>query len=727
MEDIKLKQLVEQMTVREKLGQLTQLTPEYFGHGKSDVLTGPASVKPLAEQDWGLVGSVLNCTGAARTREIQQRHLQRCRHGIPLLFMADIIHGYRTIFPIPLAAACSFRPEQMTAACRVAAAESAASGIHVTFSPMADLVRDPRWGRVMEGAGEDPLLNGRFAAAAVRGYQNDSADRIAACVKHFAAYGAPEGGREYNNVELCRQTMEENYLPGYKAAVDAGVSMVMAAFNTVDRIPATANTFLQRDILRRRWGFDGVLISDYNAVEELCAHGVARSGKQAAALALDAGIDIEMMSTHYLNYGEQLVAEGRISMQQLDDAVLRVLRLKNSLGLFEDPFRGMEPQREISLHLCADHRRQAREAASLCPVLLKNEKGVLPLLPEEPVGLAGPFAASRKVLGGWSAGSTEGVSLWEGICAHRPSLPPVLAADEELGSLLDGITDIPPFSCEQLAQRLAGIQKVIVAVGENQNDTGEGASKTDLRLTPRQEQLIHSLKQLGKTVIAVVFSGRPLELEPILENCDALLQAWFLGSESGNALSDLLFGVTNPSGKLCISIPRRTGQIPVYYSQLSTGRPDATCAPGRYASRYIDCPNSPLFPFGYGLTYGDCVLEGLSVPADTGHFAKVTVTNRGQYPCTETVQLYIGQRGAPFARPEKELRDFQTLKLQPGECREITFPITKPMLQCLYEGQSHFFPGEFSIMVGLDSQHTLSHSIEFTQAQYDALEGELSL
>lgn len=634
--------------------------------------------------------------------------------------MADIIHGFKTIFPIPLAAACSFSPELGQKAAQIAADESTVSGIHVTFSPMADLVRDPRWGRVMESSGEDPLLNSRFTAAAVRGYQQQG--RLTSCAKHFAAYGAPEGGREYNNVELSSQTMEEAYLPGYRAALDAGARMVMAAFNTIEHIPATANKKLLRDLLRNKWGFNGVLISDYNAVDELVNHGIATDGERAATLALDAGVDIEMMSTHYLDHGEELLRTGRLQEDALDDAVLRVLRLKAELGLFDNPYAFMDEDGERRLHFCAEHRQEAREIAQKCPVLLKNEGNVLPLSPEEQVGLAGPFAASRRVLGGWSAGNTEGVSLWEGLCAQN--MQPILAGDGELGSLLDGVEDIGPIDPEALKQAFAGCRKVIVAVGENQNDTGEGASKTCLRLSARQEELIHTLKSQGKTIIAVVFSGRPLELEPIVSDCDAILQAWFLGTESGNALADLLLGNASPSGKLCMSFPRRVGQIPIHYAQLQTGRPAQNSLAGRYASRYIDCPNTPLFPFGYGLTYSSCHVSGLHVEISDSCYVKATITNSGARACTETVQLYIGQPVADIARPVKLLRDFCRIELEPGESKSVKFLITQHMLSYLHEGKEVFQSGIFRFMVGLDSEHTLCEEAEMTQACFSTPEKE---
>lgn len=714
--------LLAGMTVREKLGQLTQLTPEYCGLSGTAELTGPAGAHPLPPSDRGIVGSILGCSGAEQVRAIQQEHLRRDRNHIPLLFMADVIHGYRTILPIPLALSCSFLPDAARRAARIAAVEGAAAGLHVTFSPMADLVRDPRWGRVMEASGEDPLLNSRMSAAAVEGYQQAEPGMpgvLASCVKHFAAYGAPEGGREYSNVELSSHAMEESYLPGYHAALEAGASMVMAAFNTVDHVPAAANVPLLRDLLRGKWGFSGVLISDYGAVDELISHTVADCGKTAARKALDAGVDIEMMSTHYLDQGEALLDEGALSPQALDEAVLRVLRLKNELGLFEDPFAGMKAASEAGQ--MDRHRQAALDIALRCPVLLKNENGALPVSSEETVGLTGPFALEKGVLGGWSAGQTEGVSLWEGLSSRLAPQRLIYGDCGSLGSLLEGADDIPPIREEHLRRQLASCQKVLVAVGENQNDTGEGASKTCLRLTPRQEALIHTLKAMDKTVIAIIFSGRPLELTPVVEDCDAILQAWFLGSESGNALGQILLGHAGPSGKLSMSFPRTVGQIPVYYSQLPTGRPPRPGGSTRYAARYLDCPSGPLFPFGWGLTYGACQLSDLKVEDE---MIRVTLSNTGAYPARETVQLYIAQKAAAVARPEKLLKDFRQVEAAPGEKVLVEFPCTREMFSYPRLGRQVFEPGSFTVMAGLNSSCLLRCSLEMSPERFDALRKE---
>lgn len=717
-------QLLTHMTLREKLAQLTQLTPLSFGHNRNADLTGPDAGLRIPAQDSPHIGSALNCVGADDVLFVQSQHMKNSDYAIPLLFMADIIHGCKTIFPIPLALACSFSPEDAEEAARIAAKEASVSGVHVTFSPMCDLVRDPRWGRVMESSGEDPLLNAAFAAASVRGYQgNDlsSPYSVAACVKHFAAYGAPEGGREYNNAELSQGTLEEYYLPAYHAAISAGASLVMASFNTIDREPVTASRRLLHDLLRKAWGFDGVIISDYNAVDELISHTAARNGAEAAQRSLHATVDVEMMSTHFINEGEALVNSGQLSAKDIDEAVLRVLLLKNQLGLFENPYKGADISEEKRLHRCEAHLTAARRIARSCPVLLKNENAALPFSSHEKIGLVGPFAKERRVMGSWSAGNFEGVSLYEGLCEQMNDSLIVSSAYSPLESLQNGFTDIESFNRETLAIELQDCQKVIVAVGENQDDTGEGASKSDLRLSHNQEELIHFIKSLGKTVITVIFSGRPLEITPILSDSDAVLQAWFLGSESGNALADLLLGVHSPSGKLSMSFPYSVGQIPVYYNLYSTGRPASRENPVRYSSRYLDCPNEPLFPFGFGLSYGSCIVKDLQFDTDNGLILRGEIKNTSQTPYTETLQLYLQQPFAQIARPVKKLVDFKRIPLAPEETLAFSFEISQQMLCYPLHGKQIFEEGDFICMVGTNSAQLQNLSFSLSKEQYQHL------
>ncbi|CAH1195324.1 Putative beta-xylosidase [Paenibacillus auburnensis] len=706
-----IQDLVNDMTLDEKLAQLTQLGPHYWGLDDTVDLTGPFKELNIKPHVIHSIGSVLNGIGARNVMELQTRHLQNSRQRIPLLFMADVIHGYRTILPIPLAMGASFDLAACERFAAIAAKESAAAGIHVTFSPMTDLVRDPRWGRVMETSGEDPYLNALVTASMVRGYQGydlREKGRIAACVKHFAAYGAPEGGREYNTVDLSSGVLRDFYLPAYKAAVDAGVAMVMAAFNTVDRIPASGNKQLLRGILREEWGFGGVTIADFNSVNELIPHGAAQDGREAAELSLAAGLDIEMMSTHYLAHGAELVEQGRLDAALIDEAVIRVLELKDALGLFDNPFKDADPQADEVAEPSGEHRQAARELAAGCVVLLKNDDQVLPLKRGMKIGLAGPFATSVHVLGGWSGtGQDSAVSLYSGL-AQKTSAGDILTAmTGELGSMLEGIFDVAD-ETEEAYSRLKDCDVILVAVGENQQDTGEGGSKSNLRLSPNQEKLVWRLKDTGKPVVTIVFSGRPLELKPVLEASDALVQAWFLGTESGNALADVLFGDYNPSGRLSMSFPYTVGQIPVYYNAYQTGRPyDPEYPQVRYVTRYLDCPNDPLFCFGYGLSYSNFAYSSFTVKrVEDGDqlTASIEVENTSDIAGKETVQLYIRDVSASVVRPVKELKGFRQLLLAPHEKQAVSFEITRDMLMFYgKDDQLIFEPGEFDIMIGRNS------------------------
>ncbi|KHL92309.1 glycosyl hydrolase family 3 [Paenibacillus sp. IHB B 3415] len=705
-----IQDLVNDMTLDEKMAQLTQLGPYYWGLDDTVDLTGPFKELNIKPQVMENIGSVLNGIGARNVIELQTRHLESSRQKIPLLFMADVIHGYRTILPIPLAMGSSFDLEAIERFAEIAARESAAAGIHVTFSPMTDLVRDPRWGRVMETSGEDPYLNARVTESMVRGYQGTDLKepgRIAACVKHFAGYGAPEGGREYNTVDMSTGVLREFYLPAYKAAVDAGVAMVMAAFNTIDRIPASGNSKLLRGILREEWGFDGVTIADFNSVNELVPHGAAQDGREAAHKSLAAGLDIEMMSTHYLNHGAALVEEGLLDISLIDEAVTRVLELKDALGLFDNPFKDADPVADEADKPSAEHLQAARELGASSVVLLKNDNEVLPLKRGMKLGLAGPFATSINVLGGWAGAEKDpAVSLYTGITGKIPAADIVTAMTGELGSMLEGVFDVEDHA-EEAFEQLKDCDVILAAVGENQQDTGEGGSKASLRLSANQEKLIRRLKDTGKPVITIVFSGRPLELAPVLDASDALVQAWFLGSESGNSIADVLFGDYNPSGRLSMSFPYSVGQIPVYYNAYQTGRPYDPQYPNvRYVTRYLDIPNDPLFCFGYGLSYSSFAYSSFNVEAaaDDRVLASIEVENTSEVTGKETVQLYIRDVTASVVRPVKELKGFKQVTLAAHEKQVVTFEITREML--MFYGQNDelvFEPGDFDIMIGRNS------------------------
>ncbi len=727
MNQTQLQALLSQMTIQEKLGQLTQLIPSLLGVDPEVDITGPLS-KMNIDPNWlPDMGSTFNCFGAEKLRAMQEKHLQRSRLGIPLMFMADIIHGYKTVFPIPLAIGSSFNPSLYERACAVAAREGAASGIHLTFAPMTDLVRDPRWGRVVESTGEDHYLNSEMTKAAVRGFQGENfrkKGKLAACVKHFAAYGAPWGGRDYNTVDMSEGMLREFYLPAYKAAVDVGVAMVMTAFNTVNRIPASANRWLMRDILRKEWGFNGVVISDFAAVNETITHGICSDGSEAAGKCLEAGVDIEMMSTHYMRSGEALVKAGRLEEKLIDEAVLRVLELKNALGLFENPYKDASEEDEKALLRCDAHLQAAYDVAVECPVLLKNE-GVLPLQAMKNklgrplrIGLAGPFAQGGNVSGCWAIDNKEErSSLHSALADAMGDAQFKTAAVQSIGSLQRGEDDME-YHPEEL-EALADCDVLIAAVGEAASDTGESASKTVLRLSANQEQLIQDLRRLGKPVVVVVFSGRPLELLPILEKSDALLQAWFLGDATGNVLADLLIGKANPSGRLSMSFPMSVGQIPVHYNTYRTGRP-ANGQKIRFVSGYLDCENEALFPFGFGLSYSQFVYRDMAVErvadgSDVVAKARITVENVSDIAGKETVQLYIRDVVAQVVRPVKELRGFRKIHLEAGVCQTVEFEITRQMLS-YWDQNNHFIfePGAFEIMMGRNSADTESVTVSLS-------------
>ncbi|TDL31748.1 beta-glucosidase [Jeotgalibacillus sp. S-D1] len=709
--------LLADMTLQEKISQLVQLAGPFFkGSTETGHITGPMAEMPITENHIINAGSVLGVSGAAEVRSIQKKHLEQNRLGIPLLFMADIIHGYKTIFPVPLAIGCSWDLKLAKRSAEIAARESSVSGVHVTFAPMVDLVRDPRWGRVMESTGEDSYLNSAFGRAFVEGFQgNDltnNLESVAACVKHFAAYGAAEGGRDYNTVDMSERELRESYLPAYKAALDAGCEMVMTAFNTVDGIPATGNKELMRDLLREEWGFDGVLISDWGAVKELIPHGVAENEKEAALKALTAGVDIEMMTECYVQHLESLVAEGLLKIELIDEAVLRILALKEKLGLFENPFRGadIELEKEIVGH--ADHRQAAKELAAKSTVLLKNNKQTLPLDKQAKVALIGPFAESNDLLGPWSAlgAREEAVTLRQAFEQIRPVNTFTVAE----GSSIDQV------SKEQIAQALAAAADadvVVMALGESSNMSGEACSRTNIQLPAPQIELLQAVAALKKPVVTILFNGRPLDITNVVSHSDAVLEAWFPGSEGGNALVDLLFGEINPSGKLSMSFPSNVGQVPVYYNHFNTGRPKgAPDAQVHYVSQYLDAPNKPLFPFGFGLSYTHFNYEELklsSVELSPGSSiqATITVTNSGDVSGEEIVQLYIRDIAGEIVRPMKELKDFARLALAPGESKEISFSITEEQLRYHHKDLSFKSdPGAFELFIGSSSEHTFSQS-----------------
>ena len=711
--------LLHQMTTQEKCRELMQLPMEAFT--ETDISTGPCEDLELTDEKMAQVGSILSLTGAEWTRKVQEEHLKNNRLNIPLLFMADIINGYKTIFPIPLAQGCTFDPDLVRQLAEAAAREGAAAGVHVTFSPMADLVRDPRWGRVMESTGEDPYLNGIMAEQMVKGYQgNDLKEegRLAACVKHFAGYGAPLGGREYNQVELSERTLLEDYLPAYEKAVRAGARLVMSSFNTLERVPSTGNRKLMREILRGKMGFQGVLISDYAAVKELIAHGLAEDEAEAARLALEAGVDIDMMSRCYSDFLCDQIERGEVAQELLDEAVLRVLELKNDLGLFENPFKDGSPEKEKELLLCEKHRSLAQKAAEESFVLLKNEENMLPLSKEETTAFIGPFGEEKGLLGAWAlfADREDTVTVKEGVERLCPGQIWAKGCEilEPGQKWLRGYIPITEETWKQTAETAEEkikeaveaaekADRVVLLLGEQELESGESGSCGHIGLPPSQMKLLKAVVQVNPNLVLVVFSGRPLILTEACAYAKAVLFAWMPGTQGGPAVANVLYGCSNPSGKLTETFPYHMGQIPVYYSDFATGRPQM---PG-----YIDIPKEPLYPFGYGLSYTEYAYSPVKLDqkvldsqTDVIH-ASVRVKNTGSMEGREAVQLYIQDVKGSVSRPVRQLKGFQKISLAPGEEKEVRFEIREEMLRFwTIDMEYRSEPGRFRVWIGTDSR-----------------------
>lgn len=738
MTDQKLLELLAQMTLEEKIGQLVQLDGGCYGAG--ELATGPQSKLGITQDVVDVSGSVLNVLGADKVRAIQQRYLERSRLKIPLLFMADIIYGYKNVYPIPLGLGCTWDPALIRADYQNIAREAAADGCMVTFSPPVDLIRDARWGRCMESPGESSWLNGQYAKAMVEGFQNDLGPdhSLASCVKHYAAYGAVEAGREYNTVDMSERRLRQDYLPGYKAAVDAGCMLVMTSFNIVDGVPATANRWLMKDVLRDEWGFNGVIITDYAAIQELKAHGVAADDREASRLALDATVDIDMKTPCYANQLAGLVRDGVVQEAQIDAACLRVLRLKNRLGLFEDPCRCANASRAARMANNPAHEAAARRTARQAAVLLKNEGGVLPLQKQgQKIALIGPYADSTDIIGMWAIHADKCRAVTLRAAMERKLAPGALGCSagcrtlDDL-SVLGEFGNIPTLRgadadeataarWEQEALALAAESDVIVAaMGEHMLQSGESGSRTDITLPAPQKRLLKKLRATGKPVVLVLFNGRPLALADIEADCDAILEAWFPGTQGGPALADLLFGDAAPSGRLTTSFPYAVGQEPLYYDPFSTGRPaQGSSHSGRFVSRYLDSPNEALYPFGYGLGYHTARYSGLTLSADILHpgqalTARVTVENTSDTVGVEVVQLYLRDLVGSVVRPIRELKGFQRVELAPGEKREVEFAVTEDMLA--FVGRDMRWaaePGAFEVMVGPDCMRTQKAGFTF--------------
>lgn len=705
---IDLKKLLAQMTFEEKVGQLAQYNANVLKDTSADI-TGPRTHLGLSTQQLNYVGSVLNFKSPKDVRSIQDAHLAADRNKIPIIFMMDVIHGYRTIFPIPLAMGCSFDTQLIADCSRMAAKEATAGGVQVTFTPMVDYVRDARWGRVMETCGEDPMLNGRMGAAQVKAFQGDDlseSENMATCVKHFAAYGGAEAGRDYNTVELSEHCLREYYLPAYKACIDAGAAMVMPAFNTLNGVPCVANPWLMGQVLRQEWGFDGVVISDFNAVGELLTHGIAADRREAAKLAFTNGCDIEMCSSTYCHHLQELVDEGVITMEQVDAAVMRVLELKKRMGLFEDPYHGAAEEEEPQgVFLLPESRELVRKAAEESAVLLKND-GVLPLSENiKKIALIGPMADEHKIIGFWSCNGRdeESVTVKEGIAALVPNAQIVVV--KGCGNAWND-QDESGFAEAIAAAKDA--DAVILCLGEPQNYSGESNSRTDIILPGVQNALAAAVAKVNENTVVLTFSGRPLDLTALHSTVPAILHMWFPGTEGGNAAANLLFGRANPCGKLSMSFPKAVGQCPIYYNHPNTGRPKSWKEYDHqpYASSYIGCGNLPLYSFGHGLSYSRFVYEELTVSkdsmaADEQLQVQITVYNDSDVPGKETVMLYLRDLVASNARPVQQMIDFEKVAFAAHERKTITFTVTEQMLR-FWNNENQFVsePGEFTLSTG---------------------------
>ena len=688
------------MTLSEKIGQMNQVSSKEDPTGQ---LTECSNEEELIRS--GQVGSMLNVVGVERTRHLQEIAVNDTRLHIPLIFALDVVHGYKTISPVPLAESCSWDMDLIEKSARVAAEEATASGIQWTFAPMVDIARDPRWGRVMEGSGEDPYLGSAIAKARVRGFQGtdlSAYNTMAACAKHFVGYGAAEGGRDYNTVDISKQRLRELYLPPFSAAADAGVATFMNSFNEVMGVPATGSTYLVRDILKGEWNFPGVVVSDWGSVAELIPHGVAEDKCDAAQLAVTAGCDMDMEGYCYVSSLEKLVREGVVSESLIDDAVRRILRLKFDLGLFDDPYRYCDAEREKAEILSAEHRKVVREMACKSIVLLENREGILPLDNRcKNIGIVGPLADNPDdMLGSWCArgDGKDAIGILQGI---KQAVGKGVRIRYAKGCEIEG-DDRSVFS--EAVQVAENSDVVIVCVGENRFMSGEAASRTRLTLPGVQRELLKAIKETGKPIVLLLSNGRPLVLDWEKENIGTIVECWQLGSEAGNAIADVLFGKYNPSGKLTMSFPYNEGQIPVYYNAKSTGRPYVPNV--RYVTRYLDCPNVSLYSFGYGLSYTRFEYGELKLDKDTmfpGEKLRidVSVANVGNYDGEETVQLYIRDVCSKITRPEKELKGFKKVFLKKGERTDISFELSLADLEyVLADGSRESDPGLFEVFVG---------------------------
>jgi len=708
-DSIKIEELLNKMTIDEKIGQLSLFQSE-------GAVTGPAMnnnyYKLIKE---GKAGAVFNIYKVDNVRDLQKIASEESRLKIPLIFGYDVIHGYRTIFPIPLAQSSSWDIKAIEVSERIAATEATAEGLNWTFAPMVDIARDPRWGRVSEGSGEDTWLGCRIAEARVRGFQGSDlsdSNTLLACAKHFAAYGAPQAGRDYNTVDISQVSLYEWYLPPYKACVDAGVGSVMTAFNEIAGVPSTSNKWLLTDLLRKNWGFKGFVVTDYGAINELVNHGVATDEKQAAGLALNAGVDMDMQGGSYLNSLADLLKEKKITLKQINDAVRVVLEAKFKLGLFDDPYRYCNKERQDKELMTSENLAFARKFVARSCVLLKNDNQTLPIpVMVKTIAVIGPLADSKRdMLGSWyAAGEWEKcITLLEGIRSH---VGKDITIVYEKGC---NAANLDKSGFDKALKAASSADYVILALGEEGEMTGEAASRTDLDLPGVQNELAELVIGTGKQVAVVLFNGRPLTITKLNSMAPAILETWFGGTQAGNGISDVIFGDVNPAGKLTMTFPRNVGQIPLFYNAKNTGRPYNPDIPDeKYVSRYIDVTNDPLYPFGYGLSYTTFAYSGLVVDTTGNRLTiKVKVKNTGNRDGEEVTQLYVQDKVGSITRPVKELKGFKKIMLKKGETATLTFSLEKDDVAFYHPDLKKYWePGEFIIYIGTNSKETISKSV----------------
>jgi len=724
--------LMSRMTLDEKIGQLNLVTG-----GRPT--TGSVVNKGIEESiKKGDIGGMFGIWGADKVKEVQDIAVKSSRLHIPMIFGLDVIHGHETVFPIPLGISATWDMGLIQQSARIAAKEATAEGLNWVFSPMVDIARDPRWGRISEGGGEDPWLGSQIAKAMVKGYQGSSLmnpDAVMACVKHFALYGGAEAGREYNTVDMSLIKMYQDYLPPYKAAVDAGAGSFMSSFNTINGIPATGNHWLLTKLLRDQWGFKGFVVSDYTAVNELTNHGLGDL-QTVSALALKAGLDMDMVGEGFLTTLKKSLKEGKVTQQEIDQACRRVLEAKYKLGLFSNPYKSIDPSREAKDVLTPENRAFSRKIAEHSFVLLKNSNQTLPLKKSGTIALVGPLADNHsEMLGTWvvAGDPKKSISVREGIKNVAGNDVNVLYArgsnitDDSLlnarsyffGMKQDKDSRTPQQMIDEAVETAKKADVVVAVVGESANMSGESSSRSDISIPESQRDLLKALALTGKPLVIVLFNGRPLTLVWENKHADAILDAWAPGTEAGNAIADVLFGNYNPAGKITATFPQSVGQIPIYYNHKNTGRPFDPAGPAKFKSDYIDISNDPLYPFGYGLSYttfnyGDVKLNKTKLKGNETLKATVKITNTGKYAGEEVVQLYISDPVASISRSVKELKGYQKISLQPGESREVTFDITTDALkfyneQLVYDWE----PGQFIIQVGTNSSDTHSASVQW--------------